>query len=202
MPDRNPAELRPWLPAAALAALAALAACHAPAVRAPASEGGPIPEARPPVDASYDWHVLAIAPFGGPFKDIPLKVHEALLFRDETPGAAAADDGECYTPDDAAPRFMADTPDQFLLCFKHDRLARIQASVHLRDPAAPELFAAACAQWLHHASPAATAAEVATAGGAAPGGGGCEGSDGGVRFSAHLDEEATLSIVLDGLPEP
>ena len=54
-----------------------------------------------PVDASYDWHVLLVAPFGSVLKDIPLTLHEVLLFRDEAHGAAAADDAECYAADAA-----------------------------------------------------------------------------------------------------
>ena len=44
-------------------------------------------DARPPVDASYDWHGLLIAPFGSVLKDIPLTLHEVLLFRDEAHGS-------------------------------------------------------------------------------------------------------------------
>ncbi len=36
-----------------------------------------------PLDASYDWHVLLVAPFGSVLKDVPLTLHEVLLFRDE-----------------------------------------------------------------------------------------------------------------------
>jgi hypothetical protein len=181
MRGRNPAELRRWLPAAALVALTA---CHAPAPRETAPERVPPPAARPPVDASYDWHVLVIAPFGSVLKDIPLRLHEVLLFRDETPGAAAAEDAECYAPDDPAPRFIDSAPEEYLLCFKHDRLARIRASVRLAPAQAAEVFAAACADW--HAG---------------PNDGACNGSDAAARFSARLDDESLLSMVLDVLPE-
>ena len=78
-----------WLPAAAFAALAA---CHANSTRAPAADHAAAPEPQFTLDASYDWHVLLIAPLGSALKEIPMKLHEVLLFRDEAPGAAAADD--------------------------------------------------------------------------------------------------------------
>jgi hypothetical protein len=188
---------RPWLPAAALAVLTA---CHSAGVRAPSPDhvAAPpavtAPEARPPADPTYDWHVLLVVPFGSVLKDIPLALHEVLLFRDEARGTGAGEDAECYAPDGPAPRFMGSTPDEYLLCFRHDRLSRVQASVHLSDPQPAGEFAAACEDWLRHATPPSPSP-------AAPGGGTCEGSDGAVRFNARFDEEATLSMVLDGPPE-
>jgi hypothetical protein len=197
MRERDLGVLRSWLPAAALAALTA---CQSAAVRVPAPEhAAPPPGAtQPPADPTYDWHVLLIVPFGVTLKDIPLTLHEVLLFRDEVHGNGAADEAECYAPDGAAPRFIGSTPQEYLLCFKHDRLARVQVSVRLSDPQPAGVFAAACEDWLRHVTPAAAAATAPSAG--APGGA-CEGSDGAVHFNARLDEEATLSIVLDGLPE-
>jgi hypothetical protein len=147
------------------------------------------------MDASYDWHVLLIAPFGSVLKDIPVPLHEVLLFRDEARGAAAADDAECYAPDQSAPQFVGHTPDEYLLCFKRDRLMRIQASVRLATQA-PEVFAAACAGWLQRA--------VASAAPAAPAADSCEGREGATHFSARLGEESesNLSIVLAGVPNP
>jgi len=207
MRERDLGLLRPWLPAAALAVLTA---CHSAAVRAPSPEhatapaGATQPAARPSADAAYDWHVLLVAPFGSVLKDIPLTLHEVLLFRDEAHGTGAGDDAECYAPDGPAPRFIGSIPEEYLLCFKHDRLSRVQASLRLSDPQPAGTFAAACEDWLRHATPAP--ADAAAPGGGGPSGGApgsdtCEGSDGAVRFNARFDEEATLSIVLDGLPE-
>jgi hypothetical protein len=182
--------LRSWLPPALLACSAA---CHAPAPRMT-----PAPAA-PATDASHDWHVLLIAPFGSVLKEVPAALHEVLLFRDEEPGAAAADDGECYAPDSPAPRFIGRVPDEYLLCFKQDRLARIHASVRLSDADAAEVFAAACANWLQHAVPAAASPAPA---GAAGSSGDCAGSAGDIRFSAHLGEESALSIVLESISDP
>jgi hypothetical protein len=83
------------------------------------------------LDASYDWHVLLIAPIGSALKDVPATMHEVLLFRDEAHSAAAADELECFAVDSKPPRFAGRAPDEYLLCFKQDRLTRIEATVRL-----------------------------------------------------------------------
>src|SRR5258707_15738106 len=73
------------------ALLGALVACRAPSPRAaPPDRAPPPPATHEPGDASYDWHGLLIAPFGSVLKDIPLALHEVLLFRDDAHGSAAA----------------------------------------------------------------------------------------------------------------
>ena len=167
------------------ASLIAVAACHAPAPRATA------PPAAPPA-VSYDWHDLLVAPFGSVLKDIPLKLHEVLLFKDDTHGAAPADstaaEAECYAADAPAPTFLGRTPAEYLLCFRQDRLSRIQASVRLPADQAPDVFATACAQWTKN--PAAAPADAV-----------CEGRDGAIHFSLRLEEESELSISLDSTPD-
>jgi hypothetical protein len=186
--------------------LAALVSCTAQAPRAAKLDQVPPPDAQQAADSSYDWHALLIAPFGSSLKDIPLTLHEVLLFRDEAHGTTAADDAECYGADVAAPRFIGRTPDEYLLCFTRDRLSRIQASVRLAPEQAVEVFTAACAIWLKNAAsapgaaptPAPTpppAAEVQS-------GGACEGRDGAIHFGGRFEEEAVLSITLDSVPEP
>lgn len=205
MNPRGAAALDRWLPAAACALLAA---CHANSTRAPAPETPP-PKPQVSLDGSYDWHVLLIAPFGSTLKEIPIRLHEVLLFRDEAPGGARADDAECYAPDEAVPRFAGRMPDEYLLCFRQDRLVRIQASVRLATAQAPELFAAACGGWLQRAAaaapgPSAGAASAAATPATAATRDSCEGREDATRFSAHLGEEpdSNLSIVLDGVPGP
>jgi len=141
------------------AMLATLLGCRAPQPRATVQ--GPAPAPLPALhqdDDSYDWHDLVIAPFGSALKDIPMELHEVLLFRDEAHSGAAVDDAECYGADATPPRFVGRTPDEYMLCFKQDRLSRIQASVRLTKAQAPEVFAAACAAWLKHAALATTVA--------------------------------------------
>jgi hypothetical protein len=174
--------------------LASLAGCR---TVPPVLNGAPTPS--PPtsqIDESHDWHSLLVAPLGSALKDVPIPLHEVWLFRDEEHSGAEADDAECYGAD-APPRFLGRTPDQFLLCFKQDRLFRIQASMRLTGAQASDVFAAACADWLKQA-----------ADDAAGQGGACEGHDGDVRFSGRLEEgtgeqgtpetELILSITLDG----
>lgn len=202
--------------------LAPVVACHtsSPRVTAP-GRAPPPPAAQVPADVSYDWHGLLIAPFGSVLKDIPAALHEVLLFRDQAQhGGASADnasaaDAECYAADAPAPRFVGRAPDEYLLCFRQDRLSRIRASVRLTAAEAPEVFAAACADWLKNAAlknaaPAGSGIEAPTApvpSDAAPIGSACEGRDGAVRFKGRLEEEpdqagmphaeAVLSIILD-----
>ena len=190
--------------------LTTLVGCRAPPLQATPPVHPPAQaDTRPPVDASYDWHGLLVAPFGSVLKDIPLTLHEVLLFRDEAHGSAAVDDAECYAADTPPPRFLGQTPQEYLLCFKQDRLARIQASVRLAAAEAPEVFATACAGWLknHAAAGSTTVGPAAAEPPAAQAGGVCKGRDGAIRFSAHTEEESdsaetTVSITLDGAPAP
>jgi hypothetical protein len=149
---------------------------------------------------------LLIAPMGSTLKDVPTALHEVLLFKDETRKTSAEEDAECYASDAPAPRFVGHTPDEFLLCFKRDRLARIQASVPLTTADAPNVFAQACAGWLKGAAPSTAAPS-----GEPPDAGACEGRDGAVRFSGHLrapesaetpPAETTLVFTLDSVPPP
>jgi hypothetical protein len=182
-PHRGPAsQLRP-VAALATAALLLAACAGGPQKPAPAAS-----TATPPaLDASYDWHVLMKAPFGSLLKDAPFALHEVLLFREAVHGAPAADDAECYTTDATPPRFIDRKPDQYLLCFTHDRLSRIEASVLLPASQASQVFADACGLWMKHTP--------------SPPAGACEGSDSGIAFRGRLEEEgdlgdATLSVQL------
>ena len=204
----------------AAALLASLAGCHASSPRAMPPDPAPPPQSPALADASYDWHGLFIAPFGSVLKEVPLTLHEVLLFRDESHVATAADEAECYAGDTPPPRFVGRTPDEYLLCFKQDRLSRVQASVRLGAAEAPEIFAAACARWSKHATPAtagtgaesAGAASDATQTAAAQTAATCEGNNGEVHFSARLEPEPAhegspqgeqvLCITLDSPPAP
>jgi hypothetical protein len=173
-----------WLAVAALMVAGCAASKPKPTIAPPP----------PALDASYDWHVLLLAPFGSVLKDIPLTLHEVLLFRDEAASAAPADDPECYAVNGTGPRFIARTPSEYLLCFKHDRLSRIEATVRLPQNEAARIFADACGLWMKTAqAPNAIASESAQV---------CEGSDGSVVFVAHLEsmpdeEETLLTVQLD-----
>ena len=203
------------------ALLAALGACRAPSPRIIAPDLIPPPPAAQKFgNGSDDWHGLLIAPFGSALKDIPMALHEVLLFQDLAHGSAAVDEGECYAADAPALRFIGRTPDEYLLCFKQDRLSRVQASVRLPAAEASGVFAAACAGWSRYAAPATTGADApgtdvpgaTPASAAAAGATACDGGDGAIRFRGRLEEEpdgteipraeSTLSITLDDVSNP
>ena len=174
------------LPAAAVWMLAACAASK-PKISPP-------PAPPPPLDASYDWHVLLVAPFGSVLKDIPLALHEVLVFRDEEHSASPADELECYAANGAAPRFMTRVPSSYLLCFNHGKLSRIEATVRLPENESAAIVADACALWTKNAqAPSSAVSDSAAA---------CAGADGGVAFAARLEEapneeDTQLTMQLD-----
>jgi hypothetical protein len=153
----------------------------------------PPPPATPPLDASYDWHVLLIAPFGSVLKDVPLALHEVLLFRDSAAGAPAGDEPECYAVNGSAPRFMNREPSEYLLCFKHDRLSRIEATVRLPAAETDPILSDACGLWMKSAQAAPPPKAEAP-------GSVCEGAEGNIAFAANVDQgpdETNLTVQLD-----
>ena len=163
----------------ACTSLAVLAACVTSSVPPPQ------PPRVPPVekpDTFYDWHALAIAPFGTLLKEMPVGLHEVLLFRDAAPGDDGRENGDCYALEGAPPSFLGRPADEYLLCFDHDRLSRIEASVRLSPEGAGTAFAEACTRWRAIAAP--PTAPPAAPPPAEPGS--CAGRDGAVAFRAHL----------------
>ena len=188
--------MRSTVSATIFTAFSALCAC-APGPHAAKPVAAPPQQPAPPADASYDWHVLLAAPFGSALKAVPLNLHEVLLFRDETRAGVPADEPECYAPDRPAPRFLGSAPSEYLVCFRQDRLSRIQASVALASGDASRVFAAACTLWLKNAADSGAAAAPIP-----PAGGECEGWDAAVHFRGRLTQDADgaqwhVSIVLD-----
>jgi hypothetical protein len=202
-----------WM-ALGAALLFTLAACRTSAPPPKAAEEPA--QSQAPTDSSYDWHGLLIAPFGSALKDVPAALHEVLLFHDAAHGATADEDAECYAADTSAPRFVGHTPDEYLLCFKRDRLARVQASVRLAEAQASEVFATACAGWLKNAAAPADKPDTTPAGDPAPNSAAsdttaCEGRQADIRFSGRLQQpgpaeapqdEIALTITLDSVPNP
>jgi hypothetical protein len=151
----------------------------------PAKQQSPAAAAQPPpLEASYDWHVLIVAPFGSLLKDLPLPKSEVLVFDGQTPESA----GECYGIDAPQPRFLSQLPTELTLCFRHDHLARIEATVMLPAGEAAQMLTAACALWQRNAT--ATVPQPAVAPDAPAGA--CRGRDGGVDFDGRLEREADL----------
>lgn len=172
----------------------------------------PPPPPPPPLDASYDWHVLLIAPFGSVLKDIPLAVHEVLVFRDEAHGESPAGDPECYAVSGTGPRFLTRSPSSYMLCFNRGKLSRIEATVRLPEKESAQIVADACALWTKNANAPNTAvsagperaqgSEVSEDSKGLEGSAACGGADGGIAFAAHIErepneEDTQLTIQLD-----
>jgi hypothetical protein len=175
---------------------------------APKGPPAPPPAAAAPIlDASYDWHGLLLLPFGSVIKDAPFTLHEVLMFRD-TAHAAQGDDAECYARDLPAPRFLKRTPSKYLLCFKQDHLARIEAAVSLPPEEAAQIFSDACGLWQRNAGAAQAGATQAGAVQTTPvDTDACEGRDGAVGYSGRLEEDGdgtgtVLTIHLDTQASP
>ena len=161
--------------AVALLALCVLAACagqHSSKTPAATGQAATAPAAAP-LDASYDWHRLVLMPFGTLLKSSPMALHEVLLFHDDSHPTSSELGKDCFTVDGKPPRLVDHETEEFLLCFAHDRLDRIEASVPMKAGEGPGVLARACSLWLKNSALPA-------------GGNSCEGRDGDVAFSAHL----------------
>ena len=161
-----------WRNGMVLAVCCVLASCSAgPVVKAPAANGQAAPAAEP-LDASYDWHGLVVIPFGALLKSSPIALHEVLLFHDDSHANSSELGKDCFSVG-KPPRLVDHEPEEFLLCFSHDRLDRIEASVPLKAGEGPAVLARACALWLKNSSWSAARNS-------------CEGHEGDIAFSAHL----------------
>ena len=177
--------------------------CGCASAPRPASSGGARPSAPAPAPANtgpvYDWRPLIVVPFGTLLKDMPLALDEVLMFRDAAAAAASGisselEIGDCFSMDGASPpQFLGRRPDSYLLCFEHDRLRRIEASVQLAK--AEPMQGALCSQWLARAQDAARTPD------------GCAGREGAVEWRVRIapgpESSGTLSITLiDARPVP
>lgn len=155
------------------------------------------PSVTPREDVSYDWHGLVQAPFGTAFAALSAGLHEVLLFHDAAPGSAPAANtapdslggDDCYRSNAPGPRFVGQVTTDYLWCFLHDHLERIEAVVRLPAADAPAAFARHCARWLEHTDAAERTATH------------CAGRDGTLAFSARLlepdpDSATELAIVV------
>jgi hypothetical protein len=181
------------------------AACACGCASAPHPDSSPAPREPPPTPESitpaFDWRALLVVPFGTLLKDMPLALDEVIMFRDAAGAAACeapsdAESGDCFSMDGASPpQILARRPDSYLLCFEHDRLRRIETSVHVAESESEPLLGALCAQWLGRARDTARTADS------------CAGREGTVEWRARraqgADSSATLSITLiDARPPP
>jgi hypothetical protein len=178
----------------AAAGLLMLAACASPPPKDHPPEAGPA-QNDAAADASFDWHPLVVAPFGTRLVDSPVRLHEVLLFREQSREPADIESKDCYTVDGTPPTFVGQVPDQYLMCFEHDRLDRIDASVRFAADDAARIFGRACALWLGNAQPPTRVDDA------------CEGRDGNIAFSARLaavpgENTAELLMTLSAPRDP
>jgi len=179
------------------------AACSAAALCACAARPPPPPAV---AHTSYEWHGLLLVPFGTLLKDSPLALHEVLLFHDAARLGSGNEDGDCYGIDAPPPQFAGRRPEDYRLCFDHDRLSRIEAFVQLPADGAGRVFAAACAEWRGESTPgtqgAADPQGAAGPQGAADAQGAdrCDGQGGATRFRARLEPGAASSTAAAAVP--
>jgi hypothetical protein len=187
----SPAFVAAGFVAAAVSSAAWLEGCTASAPArgsVPTASPSAAPAAATPTPAvSYDFTPLVLAPFGTAFKDVPVSLTEVLVFH-QPEVRRTSEDADCFRPN-VVVSFLGRAPTDHLLCFDHDRLSRIEASVVLPAAEAPALFAAACADWQRGNPPSALEPDA------------CEGRQGDIALSAHRTDgpdsaAATVSITL------
>ena len=127
--------IAPRWPLIALGALGAvLAGCAATKPQEPAKARSHT------ADPSSDWRKVAVAPFGSLLQDVPVPVHEVLMFGERSYQ-------ECYAPDAPAGRFIGREVDSYLLCFARGRLDRVELSLSVPDADAEAEFSRYCDDW-------------------------------------------------------
>ena len=146
-----------------------------------------------PAAVSDDFRPLVLSPFGTAFKDVPVPLTEVLVFH-QPESRRTSEDADCFRPN-VVVAFLGRAPADHLLCFDHDRLKRIEASVVLPAAEAPALFTAACTDW-RRGNPAS-----------APESDACAGTQGDIAFDARRTDgpdaaAATVSITLVAVPPP
>jgi hypothetical protein len=184
---------------AAALQLALLSACATHADRPAPAEASPATAAPEPVrqaaaaasgpitTASHeDWRALLPVPFGSALTQVGFALKEVILFQGEAQGAAgtpaaSSDDQECYSKSGSAFAFRGAETEDYVLCFFHERLFRIEAALRLPKDAPAESFGQWCDDWLAGLSDPKRDAER------------CEGREKETQFSATLAYESELA---------
>jgi hypothetical protein len=149
----------------------------------------PVPPRTPPPGS--DWRTLPLAPFGSRLQELPIPVHEVLLFQDSS--EPQRPEAECYAPDGPRRRFVGREVDSDLLCLRAGRLQRVEVSVSLPADAAGADFARYCDGWLAVAGVGAVRTPVHCSG-AVPGG---AAFDAALGDAAEGDTVPLLIVVQD-----
>ncbi len=135
--------------------LLALSACSAvPPAPAPSrAKAPPAPALAGAPDPSFAWRSLIVVPFGSERQSLQSSLHEVWFFRDDADAGGKSDAEDCYSSDSAAPRLAGRVADHYFLCFRNDRLNRIEAIVTLPNEAAADQFRQFCDAGLTEARP-------------------------------------------------
>ena len=100
-----------------------------------------------------DWRRIPTAPLGTTLAALYSGLHEILYFQAAQQAADSPDAGEgaaadCYRSNGPSPRVLNHGSDDYVLCFEHDRLARVEAVLRLPTDEARELTQRLCDAWL------------------------------------------------------
>jgi hypothetical protein len=137
---------------AVLICLASASACTD--VPAPHAAAGPAGTAITPSPAVADWRDIPIAPLGTELAVLHSGLHEILYFQDTQQAAEPPPPGEpglaadCYRANGPLPRVLNRGTRDYVLCFVHDRLARVEAVLDLPAAEAHTLEQRLCDAWV------------------------------------------------------
>ena len=125
-----------------------LVACAAPPAQTVPAAAPPVAVARalPPGD---DWRSLLPVPFGSTVSQIPFALKEVLLFQGENRSASEPDEAECYSKSGLPLTFRGIQADDYVLCFVHDRLFRVETVLRLPKDVPADTFSHWCEEWLN-----------------------------------------------------
>jgi hypothetical protein len=138
----------------ALAALIWASATACTGVPATHSAAGPAGAAIAPDAALADWREIPVAPLGTELAVLHSGLHEILYFQDTHPAVEPPAPGEpgvaadCYRANGPLPRVLNRGSRDYVLCFMHDRLARVEAVLDLPAAEAQTLAQRLCDAWL------------------------------------------------------
>lgn len=134
---------------AAVLCLVAASACTSGPPRPPnTGTGASVPGAN-----LADWSEIPLAPLGTELAALYSGLHEILYFQGAVRTGNSPDLGEgvaadCYRSNGPVPRVLNHNGEDYVLCFSHDRLARVEAVLRLPADEARALAQRACDAWL------------------------------------------------------
>ena len=174
---------------AAMLCLASATACTSGPPRVPAA--APAIPAPATSTAVPDWRQIPVAPLGTELTALYAGLHEILYFQDAHPAADPPEPGEkalttdCYRSNGPLPTILNHAAEDYVFCFQHDRLARVEAVLNLPTETASALAQRLCDAWLP-GSLAGVRSEAA-----------CSGRSSDAAFRVRLKTAAASGTALD-----